>query len=256
MKNAWMIIVAAFFLLAVGTTTCFGQVYKYKDEKGNWCFTDSGGTMPPGTQFEELREEEPAVDLQAKVAGKFPPKNDLERARNATVLILNENKGIGTGFFITPKGYIITNRHVADDTNGVYRIILIDRTEFTIYGAELSDKYDIALLRLKGYNCPFIEQANPKELGIGDALYAIGMPKALMHSVTSGVFSSYRKLDDNVNYIQTNAQINTGNSGGPLITKEGKVVGVNTLKRIDAEGIGFAIPIDLVADEFKRRLAK
>jgi len=251
------IVASIFFFLTLIGDVGFCEIYKYKDEKGNWCFSDSGTSAPANAEVEVLSEPESVFELESKIVEKFPPKNQIEKARNATVLVLNQSSGrLGTGFFISPRGYVITNRHVADNPNGTYKIVSIDLTEFTIYGAEVSEKYDLALLRLKGYRCPFIEQGNLRELAIGDSLYAIGMPKALMHSVTSGIYSSLRPLDDGVSYIQTNAQINQGNSGGPLVTKEGRVVGVNTLKRADTEGIGFAIPINLVVDEFRMHLGR
>ena len=82
-------------------------------------------------------------------------------------------------------------------------------------------------------------------------MYAVGSPLNLANSVTSGVLSSYRK-----DHIQTNAEIYPGNSGGPLITKDGRVIGVNTLKLVTEkfEGLGFAIHIDLVFQEFARFL--
>ena len=254
MKTSCIIYATAFLFFGSPLNTGFCQVYKYQDEKGNWCFTDSPTSIPKDAEIEELRESEPVIDLRANMAERFPPKNALEEARNATVMVVS-SKGVGTGFFVNQRGYIITNRHVADEADGVYTIIFIDQSKYTIYGADLSDKYDLALLRLIGYRSPCIEQGDARELGIGDSLFAIGMPKTLMHSVTSGIFSSYRVLDDGVKYIQTNAQINLGNSGGPLVTQQGRVVGVNTLKRADTEGIGFAIPIDLVIAEFRRYLA-
>jgi S1-C subfamily serine protease len=83
------------------------------------------------------------------------------------------------------------------------------------------------------------------------------MPKDFRHTVTSGIFSGYRKLGD-IAIIQTNAQINPGNSGGPLITGEGKVVGINTSKMVarGIEGLGFAIPIDVALREFADELGK
>jgi serine protease Do len=249
-----IVISSAVLFLILGTTGGFCQIYKYKDEKGNWCFSDNGTFAPPNAEIEVYEESEPVVDLGARMAESFPPRNAIEQARNATVCVVGA-KGLGTGFFINDRGYVLTNRHVADDPDGVYKILFIDGTEFRIYGAELSDRYDIALLRLKSYKTPYIEKGDPRELAIGDALYAIGMPQELMHTVTSGIFSSFRDLLG-VKWIQTNAQINAGNSGGPLVTQNGKVVGINTLKREDTEGLAFAIPINLAIEEFRRQLAR
>ncbi len=126
-------------------------------------------------------------------------------------------------------------------------IILADGTELKAEEFAASEKYDLVLLKLEGYTTPFIKTGNVKRLAQGDTLYAIGNPMNLAHSVTSGVFSGVRE-----HLIQTNAQISPGNSGGPLITADGEVIGVNTKKVVHqyAEGLGFAIPIDIVLEEF------
>ena len=127
------------------------------------------------------------------------------------------------------------------------KIILADKTELTVNEVVASEKHDLVLLKLEGYQTPFVKPGNAKGLAQGDTLYAIGNPMNMNHSVTSGIFSGYREY-----FIQTNAEISRGNSGGPLITADGKVVGVNTQKIVDeyAEGLGFAIPIDIVLGEF------
>jgi len=142
---------------------------------------------------------------------------------------------------------------VQEEQEGQYKftITLADGTKKQALLYKVSDSLDLALLKIKGYKTPYLLPAKRSETTLGDPVYAIGSPLNLSNSVTSGVLSSYRK-----DYIQTNAEIYPGNSGGPLITKDGKVLGVNTLKLVTEkfEGLGFAIHIDLVFQEFRRFL--
>ena len=135
------------------------------------------------------------------------------------------------------------------------KIILMDNSEFSVSVVSISYTYDLVLLRLYGYKCPFIKPAILSQLANGTPLYAIGSPLKLTHSVTSGIYSGFRKLREQY-YIQTNAQINPGNSGGPLFTKDGRVIGINTWKFFGpkVEGVGFAIPINVALEEFERYL--
>jgi S1-C subfamily serine protease len=128
-----------------------------------------------------------------------------------------------------------------------YTIVLADKTELQAEKVTISERYDLALLRLKGYKTPFIPRGNAHGLHHGQPLYAIGNSLDMGHTVTSGIFSGRRS-----DLLQTNAQINPGNSGGPLITEEGRVIGVNTSKLVGmgVEGMGFAIPIHIVMTEF------
>jgi S1-C subfamily serine protease len=250
------------FLFILSTTLlddqCCAKIYKYKDENGNWCFSDVPDKAPNIQDVEQVPEyTKHKRNLGAKIAVSFSPKNKIEQARNATVMVLNPKGGYGSGFFITDDGYILTNKHVVKDEQSIFKIILIDKTEFTIYGAEISYDYDLALLKLSGHKCPFIEPGDPKQVGDGVPVWAIGMPKGMMHTVTNGIFSGLRKLKG-ITHIQTNAQINPGNSGGPLITEDGKVIGINTAKMVEeaVEGIGFAIPISTALDEFSSSLGQ
>jgi len=106
------------------------------------------------------------------------------------------------------------------------------------------------LLELLAPNCVFIEPGNSNTLRRGDPVYTVGHPVGLRYSVTSGIVSGFRE-HAGVRYIQTDAPINPGNSGGPLIDRSGEVIGVNTMILADTEGIGFAIPIEVVVDEFQ-----
>lgn len=129
-------------------------------------------------------------------------------------------------------------------------VILIDGSQYTASIAQLSERYDLALLDLPESNCPFIEPGKSNRLRQGDPVYTVGHPVGLRHSVTSGIISGFRE-HAGVRYIQTDAPINPGNSGGPLIDRNGEVVGINTMILADTEGIGFAIPIEVVLDEFQ-----
>ena len=128
-----------------------------------------------------------------------------------------------------------------------YTIVLADETELRAEKITISERHDLALLRLKGYKTPYIPRGNAHSLQHGQPLYAIGNSAGMGHTVTSGIFSGHRS-----DMLQTNAQINPGNSGGPLITKDGLVIGVNTSKLVHSsvEGVGFAIPIHVVISEF------
>jgi len=134
-----------------------------------------------------------------------------------------------------------------------FKIILADRTEFIAEKVAISDQYDLALLRIRGYKTPFIKPAKIQEIALGDPLYAIGNPLSFNHSVTSGIFSGRRD-----NMIQTNAQVSPGNSGGPLINKNGRAVGINTKKIVhqSVEGLSFAISIDVALKEFNSYLGE
>lgn len=138
-------------------------------------------------------------------------------------------------------------RLISDLAQSGYTIVLADKTELQAEKVTISEKYDLALLRLKGYKTPYIPRGNAHGLHHGQPLYAIGNSLDMGHTVTSGIFSGRR-----ADLLQTNAQINPGNSGGPLITEEGRVIGINTSKVVHSsvEGVGFAIPIHVVMTEF------
>lgn len=133
---------------------------------------------------------------------------------------------------------------------GSFTIILADETELYASLYRVSDKHDLALLKISGYKTPFLRPAPEQDLVQGQKVFAVGSPVdlRLKNTVTSGILSAFRD-----NFIQTNAQIYPGNSGGPLIDSKGRVIGVNTKKLITEkfEGLGFAIPVRLVFSEFE-----
>jgi S1-C subfamily serine protease len=129
------------------------------------------------------------------------------------------------------------------------KVLLIDGSELPVRSIQVSDKYDLALLTIDGVDSPSISRASAKNLAQGQKLFTVGNPKGLKFAVTSGIFSGWQDING-IRVLQTDAPINPGNSGGPLINSNGEVVGVNTAIQSDSEGIGFALPIELVSSEF------
>jgi serine protease Do len=175
--------------------------------------------------------------------------------------IKQEVKGLGSGFIISEEGYILTNDHVA----GNAKEITVTMTSGEKYPAELigTDMIsDVALLRIKGKNFPFVKLGNSDDVLIGEWAVAFGNPFGLFENidkpiVTVGVVSAKGmnlNVDNNRSYrglIQTDAVINAGNSGGPLVNSAGEVIGINTLIYTAGVsqayiGYGFAIPINRV----------
>lgn len=160
----------------------------------------------------------------------------------------------GSGFLISPDGYILTNNHVIEGASKVRVTLDEDRTfEAKVVGQD--KETDVALLKIEGKNLPTVPLGDSDEIRPGDWVMAVGNPLMYSHTVTVGVISakgrriSSSSLDD---FLQTDAAINFGNSGGPLVNTRGEVVGISTaITRSDfrgrvVEGIGFAIPINLV----------
>ena len=128
-------------------------------------------------------------------------------------------------------------------------VSLVNGDEYQIRSASVSGKFDLAKLSLDDVGCPFLEKGRSSSIIQGERLYTIGSPSGLAYTVTSGIFSGYRQQEDK-QFLQTDAPINPGNSGGPLITQDGKIIGVNTSILANTEGIGFAIPFSVVEEEF------
>jgi S1-C subfamily serine protease len=126
---------------------------------------------------------------------------------------------------------------------------LADGKRYDSLDAKLAEGVDLAMFKLPAISCTHIPAGRSAELKYGQRLYTIGNPAGLAYTLTSGVFSGER-VHEELRLLQTDAPINPGNSGGPLITEDGRVIGVNTMVLRDTQGIGFALPIESVFDAF------
>jgi serine protease Do len=159
-------------------------------------------------------------------------------------------RGQGSGFIVSAEGLILTNAHVVADASEVM-VKLTDRREFRAKILGTDKKTDIAVLKIEASDLPVVAMGNPDELLVGEWVLAIGSPFGFDNSITVGVVSAKgRSIPDGsaVPFIQTDAAVNPGNSGGPLFNARGEVVGINSQiysRTGGYQGLSFAIPIDL-----------
>ncbi len=159
-------------------------------------------------------------------------------------------RGQGSGFIISGDGLILTNAHVVRDAKDV-TVKLSDRREFTAKVLGSDPVTDVAVLRINAKDLPTVRLGNPKQLEVGDPVMAIGAPFGFEQTATQGIVSAKgRSLpgDSVVPFIQTDAAVNPGNSGGPLFDGSGSVVGINAQIYSQSggyQGLSFAIPIDV-----------
>ena len=160
--------------------------------------------------------------------------------------------GQGSGFIVSPNGIIMTNAHVVRDAKEV-TVKLTDRREFVAKVLGVDAKTDIAVLKIDAKNLPVVSIGSSSALKVGEWVLAIGSPFGFENTVTAGVVSAKgRSLpeDSAVPFIQTDAAVNPGNSGGPLFNARGEVIGINSQIYSSSggyQGVSFAIPIDLAA---------
>lgn len=169
---------------------------------------------------------------------------------------LNDEE-IGSGFILSEKGYILTNRHVVENDMFAYAVV-IDGKNYPVKKVHLDSKTDLAILETDATTYPNLPLGSTDDLRLGEQVIAIGTPFGeLPNTVTTGIVSGLgRNLSESFppgyeNIIQTDAAINPGNSGGPLLNTKGEVIGINTAIVRGGENLGFAIPAAAVKDFMK-----
>ncbi|RON00523.1 DegQ family serine endoprotease [Pseudomonas brassicacearum] len=177
----------------------------------------------------------------------MPPQQRSPRSRQ------REAQSLGSGFIISPDGYILTNNHVIADADEII-VRLADRSELKAKLVGTDPRSDVALLKVEGKGLPVLKLGKSQDLKAGQWVVAIGSPFGFDHTVTQGIVSAIGRSLPNENYvpfIQTDVPINPGNSGGPLFNLAGEVVGINSqiyTRSGGFMGVSFAIPIDVAMD--------
>ena len=220
-----------------------------------------GGETFTGVKIPVWTAENVEVRLTPPGSKELTPQEVYERVNPAVLTVMVDIVGgggsVGTGVIFTADGYVLTNYHVIQ---GGYNCVvaLADNAQYAAHYVVGDPVNDVAVLKIQTEErLPFAPIGDPGALTVGDTVYAIGSPLGteLRNTFTNGIVSA---LDRDVDVdgrtkilLQTNAALNTGNSGGPLINVYGQVVGINTIKMSSdfstVEGLGFAIPSDQVA---------
>ena len=181
----------------------------------------------------------------------------LQQAGNSIFLDDSEEKlGIGSGIILTDNGYILTNQHVSGNKYSNCYVTLENGIVYdgTVIWAD--NNIDLAIIKISASNLDYINLGDSDNIRLADEVYAIGNPIGIefQRTVTKGIISGINRTikikDEQESYmedlIQTDATINEGNSGGPLINETGELIGINTVKIENADGIGFAVPVNII----------
>jgi len=171
-----------------------------------------------------------------------------------------ESSGVGTGFIVDKNGIIVTNQHVVSDNPKKINVTLKDGTSYEAKILFKSSAVDLAVIKINAKNLPVVKLGDSEKINIGQTAIAIGNPLGLTfeRTVTQGIVSALNRsiaVDESTiaeDLIQTDASINSGNSGGPLLNLAGEVIGINTYKIQSGEGLGFAIPVNIVKPIIKQ----
>jgi S1-C subfamily serine protease len=214
--------------------------------------------MPFHTQLiRQVAEKSKRAVVSIYVQTKTPYRIRLIPKIGKGIRVSVPGAGLGSGFFIHPSGYILTNNHVIQ---GAEAIMVLTRrgTEYQVNVLARDPVFDLALLKIRGSQQKFsvLPMGDSEAVGVGDQVIAVGNPLGLGHTVTAGIVSQTgRNLSGvsseearHIRYIQTDAAISAGSSGGPLITLTGAWIGINTAGVVEAQGIGFAVPASQVRE--------
>lgn len=248
--------------IVAGLTVLFAQgKIVLKENNGNWFGAGNSARQHNSFSGAVNRAAPAVVSLQVQSLIEVPVKEQarrqLEQIFGKHLPNLTQTKrhsSSGSGVILDPRGYVITNHHVIAKAEKV-TVLLNDGRSAEARLAGTDPDTDLAVLKIELDNLPDLKTANLKNLDIGDVVLAIGYPFRIGQTVTQGIISATGRsqVSQNTyeNFLQTDAAINPGNSGGALINTEGEIVGINSLIYTETgnfNGIGFAIPIDLVTD--------
>ena len=224
----------------------------------NYETTKIQSTIEEQTVESEEENSKTIADMLEETTRKVVGISKLKNTGSSIFSSSTENDlGLGTGIIVSTDGYILSNEHVTGSKYSKCYVTLENGNTYDGTVMWSDSNIDLSITKINAKNLEEVTLGNSQNTRIGETVYAIGNPIGyeFRRTVTSGIISAKNrtiKIEENdeasymTDLIQTDATINPGNSGGPLITPNGEVIGINTVKISSAEGIGFAIPIDIV----------
>jgi hypothetical protein len=181
-----------------------------------------------------------AALLAIPAAGDF---SEAVQRVDPAVVTITVGEQAGSGFIVSTEGHIVTNSHVVEGALGADIVVKLQNGESLKADLQhTSANRDLAVVKVDRANLPIVQFASSEQLTAGQDVAAVGAPLGLEHSVTRGVISALSREIDGNTYLQIDAALNEGNSGGPIINDEGQVVGVAVRVATEAQNVGFAIP--------------
>lgn len=255
LKNAFMIMI-----LMILTSVCSIFIYKMYEEIDINTYETQGteAQKTVKTIDEKKIEGKQIADIVEKVTSCVVGISKIKNTGNTIFLKDGTTTlGLGTGIIVSENGYILSNSHVTGEKYSNCYITLENGRNYTANVVWSDANLDLSICKISVKNLPYVTFGDSNNIRVGEEVYAIGNPIGyeFQRTVTSGIISAINRtvrIDENntsvymENLIQTDATINPGNSGGPLINLDGNVIGITSVKITSAEGIGFAIPINIV----------
>ena len=253
-KMKYFALVLLMFMVSIFTIV----VYRIYD---NWTSIDENietNYETVRTSYEVKEEDEEDTNIIEDVTDTIVGISKI-RETGDTIFLSDgaTSMGLGTGIIISDNGYILTNSHVSGEKYSVCFVTLEDGRTYNANVVWSDTDIDLSIIKISATGLKYATLGNSDEVKLGDKVYAIGNPIGFefQRTVTSGIISAVDRSikideDDKSSYmedlIQTDATINPGSSGGPLINTKGEVLGINTVKITSAESIGFAVPINTI----------
>lgn len=255
LKNAFMTLI----LMSL-TSICSIFIYKmYEEIDINTYETQGIEAQKTIKTLDEKKEEGKQIaDIVENVTSCVVGISKIKNAGNTIFLKDGTTTlGLGTGIIVSENGYILSNSHVTGEKYSNCYITLENGRNYTANVVWSDANLDLSICKISVKNLPYATFGDSNNIRVGEGVYAIGNPIGyeFQRTVTAGIISAVNRtvrIDENntsiymENLIQTDATINPGNSGGPLINLDGNVIGITSVKITSAEGIGFAIPINIV----------
>jgi serine protease Do len=212
-----------------------------------------GGSLPPAMRRLNPRgipgnPGEQGRDLEEMLKKFFGPESGPQNEQFG-----NRGRGVGSGFVYDNKGHILTNNHVVENSDSI-SVTFWDGVEAKATLVGTDKQSDVAVIKVENTSYPPLPKGDSSKLKVGELVMAVGSPFELSQSVTTGIISALERNSVGINYyesfIQTDAAINKGNSGGPLVNMDGEAIGINSAimsQSSGSDGIGFTIPINMAA---------